>query len=244
MTVGGERWSVNRSPFTVHRAPSTVHRPPCTVSPTTVHGSPSTPMSIAALRLVLLIRAAISVGFALSVASRPPTAHDLLAAFAVYAFVDATLLVFQVVVMLGLRAPSEYVAAAGFALLLRLGAALAIWLGPGIPYFAVALVLYTGLLATLVLLAGIIELVEVRRAHKGPAVLRAILTVEGVATIGLALLAIVLTPVPATVRALLILGALLEARSLLLVAVVGLASARKDALLQGGNLAARGNTKV
>ena len=105
--------------------------------------------------------------------------------------------------------------------LIRVVAALAIWLGPGIPFFALTLVLYVGVLATLGFLFGLIEIVAGARLEQsvGRNPLSLVLVLEGLATATLGVVAFFAEPEPSTVRRLLMIGAALEALGLLVVAV-------------------------
>ena len=115
--------------------------------------------------------------------------------------------------------------------LIRVSAALAIWYGPGIPYFAVTFVLYVGLLATLGFLVGLLELGEATRlwGDAGWRPLSVVLALEGCATVLLAIVAFFARPQPTTITRLLVAGAVLEAFALLAVAVHGAARPRAPA---------------
>jgi len=108
---------------------------------------------------------------------------------------------------------------------IRVCAALAIWYGPGIPYFAVTFVLYVGLLATLGFLLGLLELGEATRlwGDAGWRPLSVLLALEGCATVLLAVVAFFTTPQAIAVSRLLVAGAVLEAFALVAVALQGAA---------------------
>lgn len=116
--------------------------------------------------------------------------------------------------------------------MIRVGAALAIWYGPGIPYFAVTFVLYVGVVATLGFLVGLLELGEATRlwGAAGWRPLSVLLALEGCATVLLAIVAFFATPQPATISRLLVAGAVLEAFALLAVALQGAARPQATAV--------------
>lgn len=179
-------------------------------------------MRTGVLRLALLLRAAIGITFALYLAAiRPTTAQELLSVFARYAFADAIAGLFTIALTLGLHLRTDLIAIVIVGSLFRLAAALAVWFAPGIPYFAVTFVLYIGLLATLGFVNGLLDLIEARhmRAEGVGSSIHRFVLFEGLAVLILSVLAFLLTPFPATVSTLLIIGALLEAASLVFLAV-------------------------
>jgi hypothetical protein len=181
-------------------------------------------MKLLMLRLTLLARCLVSVALAWHFASaRPSTPPDIASAFAPYTFCDGVLalIVAGLVLSEGWRKGLATIAILGG--LVRISAAVAIWYGPGIPYFAVTFVLYVGLLATLGLLIGLLELGEAARLWSDidwrP--LSILLALEGCATLILAVVAFFAMPEPVTTSRLLVAGAVLEAFALLAVALKG-----------------------
>lgn len=181
-------------------------------------------MKLMLLRLILVARCIVSlalVWFFLS--ARPSTPPEILRAFAPFAFMDGVLAL--IVAGLAMRAGWRrgIAAIAVFGGIVRIAAALAIWYGPGIPYFAVTFVLYVGLLATLGFLVGLLELGEATRlwadARWRP--LSILLALEGGATVLLAIAALIATPEPITISHLLVAGAVLEAFAVLVVGLKG-----------------------
>ena len=181
-------------------------------------------MKLVLLRLSFVARCLISVALAWHfAATRPSTPPQIVRAFAPYTFVDGVLALIVAGLVLSERWHKGLAAIAALGAFVRITAAMAIWYGPGIPYFAVTFVLYVGLLATLGLLVGLLELGEAVRLWSDiqwrP--LSLLLALEGAATLGLAIVAFFATPAPLTISRLLIAGAILEAFALLVVAVKG-----------------------
>jgi hypothetical protein len=179
-------------------------------------------MRLALLRLTLVARCVVSLALVKHFGSaRPSTPPDIVSAFAPYAFIDGVLALIVAGLALSAGWRKGFAAIATFGGLVRIGAALAIWGGPGIPYFAVTFVLYIGLLATLGFLLGLLELGEATRLW--PDVkwrpLGILLALEGSVTVLLAIVAFFTTPEPITVSRFLVAGAVLEAFALLAVAL-------------------------
>jgi hypothetical protein len=185
------------------------------------------------VRLVLIARSILCLAFAWYLgAVAPPSPPSVARVFALFAMADGVLALVLGPLALSARVPAAIAVVAIVGGLIRVAAALAIWLGPGIPFFALTLVLYVGVLATLGFLLGVVELVEAarleRRVGRNPVSL--ILVLEGLATAILGVVAFFAEPEPSTVRRLLIVGAALEAFGLLAVALrVGELQARADA---------------
>jgi hypothetical protein len=181
-------------------------------------------MKLLLLRLSLVARCVISVALAWHFATtKPSTPPEIARAFAPFTFIDGilALVVAGLVLSEGWRKGLAVIAVLGA--FVRITAALAIWYGPGIPYFAVTFVLYVGLLATLGLLIGLVELGEAVRLWSDiqwrP--LSLLLALEGAATLVLAIVALFATPDPLMISRLLVAGAVLEAFALLAVALKG-----------------------
>lgn len=181
-------------------------------------------MKLRLLRLVLVGRCLVSLALAWHFAStRPTTPPEIVRAFAPFTFVDGALALVLAALVLSEGWRKGLVAIAMLGGLIRITAALAIWYGPGIPYFAVTFVLYVGLLATLGVLVGLLELGEAARLWSDidwrP--LSILLALEGFATVILAIVAFFATPEPVTISRLLVAGAVLEAFALMSVALKG-----------------------
>jgi hypothetical protein len=176
----------------------------------------------ALIRLTLAARCVACLWFSLHLARTAPSDYPVLAqAFAFYAMADGALaLLLAVLTFIG-RMPGAISVVAMVGGLIRVGAALAVWWGPGIPDFALTIVLYLGVLATFGLLFGIIQIVEARALHRriGRNPLSVILMGIGIGTIALAAVALIVNPLPIVLTRLLILGAVLEALALLAVAL-------------------------
>lgn len=181
-------------------------------------------MRLAPLRLVLIARCLVSLGLVwLFQSAKPSTPPAIVVAFAPYAFIDGVLALIVAALVISAGWRKGIAAIAMFGGLIRVSAALAIWYGPGIPYFAVTFVLYVGLLATLGFLIGILELGEATRlwSAAGWRPLSVVLALEGCAIVLLAIVAFFATPDPVTISRLLVAGAVLEAFALLAVALQG-----------------------
>ena len=181
-------------------------------------------MKLLLLRLVLVARCIVSLALVwFFVSARPSTPPEIVRAFAPFAFIDGVL----ALIVAGLAMTAGWrmgiAAIAVFGGIVRVAAALAIWYGPGIPYFAVTFVLYVGLLATLGFLVGLLELGEATRLWRDARwrPLSIVLAVEGCATVGLAIAALLTTPQPITIGRLLVAGAVLEAFAVLVVGLKG-----------------------
>lgn len=124
-------------------------------------------MKTALLRLVLLVRCAVDLVFAWRIHQATPTTFAaLLRSFEPFAVTDGMLaLVLAPLVLAELWGAGASVVAVVDGLI-RVGWAAMIRWGPGIPYFAVTIVLFSGLLATLGALVGVFQLavaVQLRR---------------------------------------------------------------------------------
>lgn len=189
-------------------------------------------MRLTLLRLVLIARCIVSLGLVWHFQSaRPSTPPAIVTAFAPYAFIDGVLALIVAALAMSAAWRKGIAAIAIGGAVIRIGAALAIWYGPGIPYFAVTLVLYVGLLATLGFLVGLLELGEATRlwGDAGWRPLSVLLALEGCATVLLAIVAFFTTPKPLTISHLLVAGAVLEAFAVLAVALQGVAHPRATA---------------
>jgi hypothetical protein len=174
---------------------------------------------VRSLRVVLVLRALVCLIFAGYFASAT-SLPALIERFADYAMADGLLALLLAVLAVPAPLPNGIAAFGAIDGLIRVAAALAVYLGPGIPYFAVTAVLYMGILATLALLLGILVLTGAERLNKelGWNLVSALLLLEGLATVVFAVAAFLLTPYADVVRVFFIVGVLLEAIPLLTVA--------------------------
>jgi hypothetical protein len=182
-------------------------------------------MIVFALRAALLARCLVSLVFAWHLhGARLASAPELADIFRTFVMVDGVLALAVAVLVLEARWHKALAALAAGDGLIRLAAYAALRFGPGIPYFAVTLVLYAGLLAAMGFFFGVLELVEANRlrrlARSNPLVV--VLCLGGLATIALAATQFLMEPSPAHYRLVLIAGAVLE--SLVLFAVAAVAS--------------------
>jgi hypothetical protein len=179
-------------------------------------------MSLPLLRIVLLVRCLVALAFAwhLHVAA-PATFPTLAQAFVPYTTADGVLALLLALLSLGAGWHRGLAGVAAVDGLYRLAAAYVLRLGPGIPYVAVTLLLYVGLLATLGFLVGLAELVEATRLYRetGRSPMSTALGAAGLATVALGAVAFLIAPVPSSSRMLLMVGAVLQAVVLLAVAI-------------------------
>jgi hypothetical protein len=177
-------------------------------------------MTLTLLRLGLIARCIISLAFVWYLASVPSTSPWWTRAFAMYAMPDGVLALVVAALTLTAGWDKGIAGIAALSGLIRVAAAIAIWRGPGMPYFAVTLVLYVGVLATLIFLLGLLELAEAKtlRREVGRNPLSVVLAIEGLATVSLAIVAFFIEPNPTSMKRVLMAGATLEALALLAVA--------------------------
>src|SRR5919199_1025265 len=108
-------------------------------------------MSRALMRLALVARCILCLAFAWYLGTMaPPSPPSVARVFALFAMADGVLALVLGPLALNARVPG----------------AVAIWLGPGIPFFAITLVLYVGVLATLGFLLGVVEVAEAARLER------------------------------------------------------------------------------
>jgi hypothetical protein len=176
----------------------------------------------ALIRLTLAARCVACLWLAMHLATTAPSDYPVLAqAFAIYAVTDGALALLLALLTLMAHLPGAISVVAMVGGVIRVGAALTIWWGPGIPHFGLTTVLYLGVLATLGLLFGIIQILEARRLQRriGQNPLSVILIGIGIGTIALAVVALIVNPLPIVLGRLLIFGTLVEALALLAVAL-------------------------
>ena len=178
------------------------------------------------LRVVLVARCLVSLALVWFFASaKPSTPPEIMTGFAPYTFTDGVLALILAGLALSAGWREDLAAVVAFGGSIRVAAALAIWYGPGIPYFPVTFVLYVGILAALGFVLGVLELGEAGRlrADVGWRPWNIVLAVEGCATVLLAILAFFTIPEPIAVSRLLVAGAVLEAFAVLAVGVKSVA---------------------
>jgi hypothetical protein len=179
-------------------------------------------MILPLLRVVLVVRCLVALAFAWHLHVAAPASFPALAqAFVPYTMVDGVLALLLALLSLAARWHRGLAGVAAVDGVYRLAAAYALRLGPGIPYVAVTLLLYVGLLATLGFLVGLVELVEATRLYRqaGRSPMSVALGAAGLVTVALGAAAFLVAPVPSASRMLLMVGAVLQAIVLLAVAV-------------------------
>jgi hypothetical protein len=179
-------------------------------------------MPIRLLRVALIVRCAANAAFAwFLIATTPATQPALAHAFAPFAAIDGALALSLALLVLAAHWHAGIALVAAIDGVIRIAAALVLWLGPGTPYFPLTVVLFVGVLATLSFSLGLLELGEARRlrGQVGRNPISAALAVAGIATIALAVVAFFAMPDAASTRRWLTIGALVEAATLLAVAL-------------------------
>lgn len=175
------------------------------------------------IRAVLVARCAVSFVFAARVGVAPASSHsEFVDPFIWFATVDGMLalgmggLALTIPVLHG-----SFVRVAVLDGLVLLGAALALQLAPGIPYYFVTVVLYLALAGVFVLLIGLLKVVAAQRLERriGGNALSGALAVAGFASIAFGVAAFLMRPEPDTVKWLLMAAALLEGLALLVAAL-------------------------
>lgn len=180
------------------------------------------PISLSLLRATLILRCIVSLIFAgYLVVARPSTLPDILSAFGKFSITDGALSLFLAIVILVAGWYRGLAALAALAGLVRIAAALGVRMAPGMPGFPVTLMLYIGILATLVFLLGLLRLSAARRLHGqlGGNPWTVVLIVQGVAVAVIAVMAFVATVSPTGMRELLALAEAINAFALLAVAL-------------------------
>ena len=169
------------------------------------------------VRAVLVARAAANALFAVYLVATAPEAYpQLLEAAGLFAAFDGVLALLSASLVprlpLGERLwPIPFIEG-----LVRVGAGLALWLAPGIPYFVLTLVLYVGVIAALQLFVGLLEVAAAGRLGDefGRNPLSTTLAALGFATATLAAVAFLVDPAPSRIRWLIILTCAAEAIAL------------------------------
>lgn len=177
----------------------------------------------ALIRIVLVARCVVSLIFALRLAMAGSASHiAFVEPFIWFATADGLLAL--AMAGLALTVPvlhGRFILVAAVDGLLLLGAALALRLAPGIPYYFVTLVLYIGIAGICALLLGLLKLFVARRLGQqaGGSALGGALAVAGIGSIAFGAGAFFIHPNPTTSKWLLILGALFEGLALLVAAL-------------------------
>jgi hypothetical protein len=188
-----------------------------------LQSAPGQTLRLTLLRLTLAVRCIVSLVFAWHLYGTAPSSFPALArAFVPFATVDGVLALALAVLVLAVGWRKSL---AGIPLvdgLLRLASAIALRTAPGIPYFVVTLVLFVGLAAILGFLLGLVQIVIARRlrAQIGRNPMSVVIGIAGLAAMVLGVAQFFLQPAPSTARWLLIAGALVQALTLLGVALI------------------------
>jgi hypothetical protein len=170
-------------------------------------------MTIALLRLVLLARAAVSLLFAWRLHdAAPPTLSALVRSFEPFAIVDGAVALASAPLVLAASWGAGVAAVVLADGLLSLGWGVVLGWWPGIPYFSVSAVVFSGLLSALSGLIGLFQLVlapQLRR-RSGSTFMGVALGVLGAAFVLLAVLDLYFDATPRASRELLVTQALLQ----------------------------------
>ncbi|MDB4874313.1 MAG: hypothetical protein JWM41_759 [Gemmatimonadetes bacterium] len=179
-------------------------------------------MSRRLLRLTLLVRCVVSLAFAAYLVAAHPESNPALArGFIPFGLADGALAFMLAILVLSAGWHAGIAMVATIDGVIRIAAALALHFGPGAPDFSLTVVLFVGVLAAVSFSLGVLELGEAKRLRRqiGRNPVSVALAAAGLATIALAVVAFVATPLPDTSRRLLIAGAILESATLLLAAI-------------------------
>lgn len=180
-------------------------------------------MGPALIRAVLVARCVVSLVFAIRLGMAQPGSHiAFVGPFIWFATADGLLAL--AMAGLAITVPvlhGSFMLVAVVDGLLLLGAALALRLAPGIPYYFVTLVLYIGIAGICALLVGLLKLLAARRLERetGGNALSGALAVAGIASIAFGAAAFFMHPEPTTSKWLLMAGALFEGVALMVAAL-------------------------
>jgi hypothetical protein len=114
--------------------------------------------------------------------------------------------------------------------LLHIAAAVALWLGPGIPDFVVTFVIYAGLAAAFAFYVGLLEIAAARRLRRriGRNPVSIALSILGIASVAFGVGTFLLHPRPGLVRWMLMAAAVIKGLALLAIALREWPSARDE----------------
>jgi len=175
------------------------------------------------VRVLLIVRTVACAFFAWRLsASTPPSAPDLAEVFSRFALTDG-LLAFALAVFIWTSGWHKGIAGlAALDAVMRLVAYRALAFAPGIPEFAVTLVLFAVMVAVFAFFWGVLDILEANRLHRetGSHGLGVVLCIAGVGAMALATGEFFVTPSLARYRELLSAGALLQALAMLAVVML------------------------
>ena len=174
------------------------------------------------MRAVLIARCVSIVGFVGWMSATPPTFGRLLIPFGWFAAVDGVLSLAMAMLALGIP-----VIRGGFAIVALLdglwlvATAGILFLGPGIPDFALTLVLYLSLAAVCALFVGLLKISGARKLNKtsDSHALSTAMYIAGIASAACGVGLIFMRPSPELLRYLLMTAAAIEGMALLAVAL-------------------------
>ena len=188
-------------------------------------------MRFAALRAALIARCLVCLFFAWRLAHASPTsATDLAGVFSQFVLADGLLAIALAVVVRGAGWDWAISAIAALDGAMRLAAYLVLYFAPGIPGFAVTLVVFAALLAVFGLFFGVLDIIEAKRlrSETGFKGLGAILGIAGLGTIALAVVQFFIQPSVAGYRNVFIAGVVLQALTMLTIVAFARRSPRFD----------------
>jgi hypothetical protein len=174
-----------------------------------------------ALRASLVVRSLVCIFFSWTFwETHVTSAPDLAQLFATFVLADGALALIIAGLLLVAGWHKAIVGIAAMDGLMCLAAYVALHFGPGIPYFAVTLVLYTGLLAAFGFSFGVLDIFEASRLRRGSGApgLRAILVAAGLGAIVLAITQFFMNPTIPNYEHILTAGAALQALTMLALA--------------------------
>jgi len=196
-------------------------------------------MSRTLLRGILIARCGVALAFVGLLWATTPSPGGLAKPFAWFAAADGLLALATaacaVAVPILRGGFASVVAVDG---LLHMAAAVALWVGPGIPDFVVTLVLYAGLVAAFALYVGLLEVAEARRLRRriGRNPVSIALSIVGVASVAFGVATFLLHPRPELVRWALMTAAAIKGLALLGIALREWPSAPGEIAVPEGDL--------
>jgi hypothetical protein len=179
-------------------------------------------MNMPFLRSALFARCVVSLLFAGYLAAMAPSSDASLAsALGRFSAIDGCLALAIALFAFFAALPTGAVVLAAVGGIIRVAVAIALWRGPGAADFAVTVSLYSGIIAALGFVFGVLECVTAHYLRKatGRTSLSIALTIAGVTAAVLGIAGFFLDPAARTVKLLLMIGAAIQAVALLIAAV-------------------------